>query len=279
MSVRSTRRTPLINGAVVDTHVAVFDGTTGAIKDGGVPAGTGTVTNSGTLTANQLIIGAGTTVVTALGTLGTTTTVLHGNAGGAPTFGQVSLTADVSGDLPFSSLVQASGASVLVGRGSAAGAGDFQEITLGTGLSMSGTALSSTSAADAKRQITFVTGDGSQVISTGLKTFCPVDFSGTITGVRVLSIDAAGPATSGSITIDIWKKAIASAYPPTVTDTIINTGAGGTKPNLSTSTNYYDTTLSHWTTSVTAGDCFAFKVDGTPTGVTKVLLALEIQPS
>lgn len=51
-------------------------------------------------TANNLMLGAGTRKVTPLGALGTTTTVLHGNAGGAPTFAAVSLTADVSGVLP-----------------------------------------------------------------------------------------------------------------------------------------------------------------------------------
>jgi hypothetical protein len=60
-------------------------------------AGSGTVTASGTLTANRLMIGGGTTVVSALGSLGTTTTVLHGNAAGAPSFGAVSISADVSG--------------------------------------------------------------------------------------------------------------------------------------------------------------------------------------
>ena len=60
----------------------------------------GGVTASGTLTANNVILGSGSSVVKALGSLGTTTTLLHGNAGGAPTFAAVSLTADVSGVLP-----------------------------------------------------------------------------------------------------------------------------------------------------------------------------------
>lgn len=70
---------------------------------GGIPYfsnGT-TLSTSAALAANQLVLGGGAGVTPAtLGTLGTATTVLHGNAGGAPTFGAVSLTADVSGTLP-----------------------------------------------------------------------------------------------------------------------------------------------------------------------------------
>jgi hypothetical protein len=73
---------------------------------GGVLAFTasGTIVSSAALTANRIVLGGGAGAApTILGSLGTTTTVLHGNAGGAPSFGAVSLTADVSGTLPVTS--------------------------------------------------------------------------------------------------------------------------------------------------------------------------------
>jgi len=71
---------------------------------GGIPYfSSGTAwASSGVLTANRIVLGGGAGAApTVLGSLGTTTTVLHGNAAGAPTFGAVSLTADVSGTLPI----------------------------------------------------------------------------------------------------------------------------------------------------------------------------------
>lgn len=94
------------------------------------------------LTANQLVTGGGSgTGPATLGTLGTTTTLLHGNGAGAPTFRAVDLTAEVTGDLPYANLTPSGAASKLLGRGSASGAGDWQEITISTGLTMTGTTL------------------------------------------------------------------------------------------------------------------------------------------
>lgn len=58
--------------------------------------------SSAALTAHALVLGGGAGAApTALGSLGTATTVLHGAAGAGPTFGAVALGTDVSGTLPI----------------------------------------------------------------------------------------------------------------------------------------------------------------------------------
>jgi len=54
---------------------------------------------------------------------------------------QVDLETGVKGRLPFKNLVAATGSAKIVGRGSS-GAGDFQELSIGSGLQVSGTTLS-----------------------------------------------------------------------------------------------------------------------------------------
>jgi hypothetical protein len=73
---------------------------------GGIPCFTGiaSLSSSSILTANQLLIGGGSgSCPFPLGNLGSSTTVLHGNASGSPSFSAVSLNTDVSGYLPLTS--------------------------------------------------------------------------------------------------------------------------------------------------------------------------------
>jgi hypothetical protein len=84
---------PVANGGT-----ALASGTSGGILG---YTGTGTLASSAVLPANALVLGGGAGATpSAMASLGTTTTLLHGNAAGAPSFGAVALTTDVSGLLP-----------------------------------------------------------------------------------------------------------------------------------------------------------------------------------
>ena len=73
--------------------------TTGAVTVAGTLANTNGGTGQSSAFTQYGITYASSTTVLATTAAGTTTTVLHGNAAGAPTFGAVSLTADISGIL------------------------------------------------------------------------------------------------------------------------------------------------------------------------------------
>lgn len=104
------------------------------------------------------------------------------------------------------------------------------------------------------RQIEFIIGDGTNVITTGEKKSARVSVpvSGTITDWIILSLDD----TSGSIGLDIWKDTYAN-YPPTVADTI----TASAKPSVTTATKNASSTLTGWATSISAGDILSVNVD------------------
>ena len=112
--------------------------------------------------------------------------------------------------------------------------------------------------------VTLVIDGGGSVITTGNKTWVRIPYNGTITGYE-LTADV-----SGSIVIDIWKSTYAT-YPPVVGGTI----TAAAKPTLAGTIKAQDTTLTGWTTAVSAGDYLLFNVDSVAT-VTKVVLSLQI---
>lgn len=77
--------------------------TSGAVTVAGTLAAANGGTGQSSAFTQYGITYASTTTALATTAAGTATTVLHGNASGAPTFGAVSLTADVSGTLPNTS--------------------------------------------------------------------------------------------------------------------------------------------------------------------------------
>ena len=119
-----------------------------------------------------------------------------------------------------------------------------------------------------KAAASFLIDGGGSAITAGFKGDLVIPFSGVITGWKLLADQA------GSIVVDLWKD-VYSNYPPLVGDTIV----AAAKPALSSAAKNQSSTLTGWTTAVTAGDIIRINVDPTPASVTKVTLVLEITRS
>ena len=76
---------------------------------------------------------------------------------------------------------------------------------------------------------------------------------------------------SGSAVVDIWKDSYAN-YPPTDADTI----TAAAVPTISAATKSQDSTLTGWTTSITAGDILGFNVDSAAT-IERLTLILKVK--
>jgi hypothetical protein len=209
--------------SAVDDRIATFDGVTGKLlQDGGD-------------TIADVITDAVTAAVAAI----------------VP----VDLATDVTGDLPLANLAQASAASRVLGRGSASGAGDFQELTIGSGLSITGTVLATTAAAGGTATIACLfDGMGAAPTAGAKKPWVLVPFAHTIT-VSYIFADV-----SGSAVIDVWRDTYAN-FPPTVADTI----TASAKPTLSGAIKATDATLTGWSTTGAANDVYMFNLDSVAT--------------
>jgi hypothetical protein len=134
------------------------------------------------------------------------------------TRGSVDLAADVTGDLPLSNLAQSSAASRILGRGSASGAGDFQEIDLGTGLTMSGTTLAASGLASSAELMTLnrfgfvnltdtaISFDGTNTVTltaAGAWQYWRNGVLCSVTGTKTVDLAVTPPATAGTYYIYI----------------------------------------------------------------------------
>ena len=102
-------------------------------------------------------------------------------------------------------------------------------------------------------------------ITTGLTRYFVAPYNATITG---WSIVATG--TSPTCTIDVWKIASGTALP-----TVANTITAAAIPALSTGNVIRSSTLTGWTTAITAGDILAFNIDAVSNALT-IKINLEL---
>jgi len=113
--------------------------------------------------------------------------------------------------------------------------------------------------------IEFVIDGGGSAITTGVKGDLEIPYNCTIKRVTALADQ------SGSIVVDLWVDSYAN-YPATNDDTITS----ATPPTISTATKAQDTTLTSWTTSLTAGHILRYNVDSCTT-IERVTISLVVE--
>lgn len=115
-----------------------------------------------------------------------------------------------------------------------------------------------------QRVIMFVIGDGIAEPSTGVAGDMWIPFACTINEVVLLADQ------SGDVVVDIWKDSYAN-FPPTDADSI----TASAPPTISSSDKSDDSTLTGWTTSISAGDTLRFNVDSVST-ISRVTVQLKV---
>jgi hypothetical protein len=99
-------------------------------------------------------------------------------------------------------------------------------------------------------------------VTAGQLTYIQAPRTCTITSVSLFS------DVNTTASLDIWKDTFAN-YPPTIADSIV----ASAPPTLTATNKFTTTTLTGWTTSITAGDVLGFYVTSN-TAATQLILQL-----
>ena len=119
--------------------------------------------------------------------------------------------------------------------------------------------------ADQIAAIPFVIDGGGVAITTGVKGDLTIPFACTILEWTLLGDQ------SGSIVVDVWKDTYAN-FPPTIADVI----TASAKPTISATTKDQSSTLTGWTTTITAGDTLRYNVNSATT-IQRATLSLKVR--
>lgn len=218
--------------------------------------------------------------------LGTPVSGALANCTGLPTTGLVDEA------VTYAKMQNISASAILLGRKTAA-AGDPEECTLSEVLDFVGSAArgdllvrgAATWARKAKgtagqalvmdaddpvwadqiAAIPFVIDGGGVAITTGVKGDLTIPFACTILEWTLLGDQ------SGSIVVDVWKDTYAN-FPPTIADVI----TASAKPTISATTKGQSSTLTGWTTTITAGDTLRYNVNSATT-IQRATLSLKVR--
>jgi len=112
--------------------------------------------------------------------------------------------------------------------------------------------------------ITFVFNGGGSEIADGQQLDIPIPFDCDIDSVTMLADQ------SGDAVVDIWKDSYAN-FPPTDADSI----TAAALPTITAATKSEDSTLTGWTTALSAGDILRANVDSCTT-ITRLTVFLQV---